>query len=269
MKKYLHLIILVAVIALLCISGIAGTLYHTGSPGAKTGSPKDGANCTQCHTGSTVSEVNWITTTIPESGWLPNQTYTIVATAVHANAQKMGFELTAENSTSKTGTFIITDNVRTKLANNNTSVTHTTNGNTPSNGENSWEFNWTSPESGQEDITFYAAFNCANGDGTNSGDQIFISSLTIPKDETATGINESNASAFTVYPNPVKDQLTINSPNRINKVEVISNSGKRVKLVSNVNTNKIQIDLINLNRGIYMIKASTSEGEKIQLITKE
>jgi len=156
--------------------------YHTGSPGGKTGSPGDnGVTCTQCHNSFSAQEQpGWITSTIPADGYTPGETYTITATGTYAGVVRFGFELTAEDDAgNKTGTFIITDAVRTQMSPTNASVTHTANGITPSGDSNTWSMDWTAPDAGEGTVTFYAAFNAANGNGNTGGDHIFTSSLSV------------------------------------------------------------------------------------------
>jgi hypothetical protein len=62
--------------------------------------------------------------------------------------------------------------------------------------------------------------------------------------------------AVSMYPNPVENYLTIRSNSPITKVEVYSLLGD---LVKNVKTNFSQIDLRNLNSGIYMIKIYSNQ----------
>jgi hypothetical protein len=174
---------LFASLPLLLVLLVSGVLTHNGSPGAKSGSPGDGlATCTDCHGGTAQPVTGWITTNIPVTGYVAGQTYTITATATHAGAALFGFELTAENSANaKRGTFIITNAVETKLINANKAVTHTTNGTNPTGNSRTWNMNWTAPVSGTGAITFYAAFNAANGNGANTGDVIYKSSRTVPE----------------------------------------------------------------------------------------
>jgi hypothetical protein len=151
----------------------------SGSPGGKSGSPGDSnATCTQCHSGTSNSSLGWITSDIPSNGYTPGETYTITATGTHNGVVKFGFELTAETTNgSKTGTFAITEAARTKLANQNKSVTHRAAGTTPSGNSNTWSMNWTAPATDVGQIRFYAAYNAANGNGNNSGDVIYTSNL--------------------------------------------------------------------------------------------
>lgn len=153
--------------------------YVSGSPGGKTGSPGDGgATCTECHSGTATPQSAWITSNIPSEGYTPGETYQITASGVHQGVVKFGFELTSENLTgNKTGTFNITDATRTHLSNGGKSVTHTSTGTAPTGGAASWTVNWTAPASG--DVFFYGAFNAANGNGNNSGDVIYTSSLSV------------------------------------------------------------------------------------------
>jgi len=155
--------------------------YSSGSPGGKTGSTGDGGTtCTQCHAGTATSQSNWITTDIPVDGYTAGETYTITVTGTHSGVVKMGFELTAENTSgTKKGNWTITDATRTKFANANTAVTHTSAGNVPSGNTNTWSADWTAPTAGTGTIKFNAAINAANGNGNTSGDQIYTTSLTV------------------------------------------------------------------------------------------
>lgn len=155
--------------------------YSSGSPGGKTGSVGDGGTtCTQCHSGTAIAESGWITSDIPGEGYIPGDTYEITVTGTHDGVVKMGFELTAETLTGiKKSDWTITDVTRTQNANANTAVTHTQSGNLPNGNTNTWSVNWTAPELGTGTIRFYAAVNGANGNGNNSGDQIYTTTLTV------------------------------------------------------------------------------------------
>lgn len=155
--------------------------YSTGSPGGKTGSTGDGGTtCTQCHSGTSIPQANWITTDIPVDGYTAGETYTVTVTGTHTGVVKMGFEVTAENTSgTKKGTWTLTDATRTKFTNGSAAVTHTSAGNVPSGNTNTWSMDWTAPTAGTGDIIFNAAVNAANGNGNNTGDQIYTTSLSV------------------------------------------------------------------------------------------
>jgi hypothetical protein len=172
MKKSVLFILSAFILAFVLISG---TFNSGGSHGAKTGSPLDGANCAQCHR-SSVTTVEWISSTIPNTGYLPGHKYTVTINADDPAAMKFGFECTAESSDGKQGLFAVTDSVRTKLTNKNLAITHRFEGISPVNGKIAWSFDWTAPVKGTGEVTFYAAVNAADGNGNPGGDKIYTSS---------------------------------------------------------------------------------------------
>ncbi len=180
MKKTFYLLFTVAGLFILLTSEL---MYSTGSPGGKTGSPGDGGTtCTQCHGGTATPQDGWITSTIPVEGYEPGQTYSITATGTHDGVVKFGFELTAEDmNADKTGALIVTNASQNQLVNGNNSITHSAGGTAPSGNTKSWTFDWTAPAEGTGDVTFYGAFNAANGNGNNQGDVIYTSTLSVPE----------------------------------------------------------------------------------------
>ena len=240
--------------------------YSGGSPGAKTGSPGDGeSTCIQCHSGSAVTIVeNWITTNIPASGYVPGETYTITATGTHNSVGKFGFELTAEdNANAKTGNFIITNTTETKLANSNSSVTHKQAGTTPSGNSRSWSANWTAPATGNGDVTFYAAFNAANGTGSTSGDVIYKTSHIIIED-IISSVSETNNEIIKIYPNPFADHIIINSGDvEIREINILTTQGRLVYHQNDDFNQNEKLSLKELQPGVYHIVLRTMSNQKI------
>lgn len=261
MKKF-TLYIPLSIIAAFTL--LSGTLRTNGSPGGYTGSPLDGSSCIECHGGST-SSVNWVTTNIPTEGYVPGITYTIVATATDANSSKMGFEVTAENSTSKQGAFIITDNTRTQLTNGNKAVTHSSNGTAADRGSASWTLNWTAPASGTGDINLYGAFNISNSNGNSGGDKILVSTLLL-KENVSTNLGKTNADVATVYPNPSNGNFSITSENPIVQVSIYDLKGQLLKIINSEQNKSLSVDCSYNQPGTYVIKIETTEGTSIRKI---
>ena len=239
--------------------------YSGGSPGAKTGSPGDnGANCTSCHSGTPNTVDGWIESDIPETGYVPGEIYTITVTGTHTGVNKFGFEATAEDSeNNKTGTFSITNSTETKLTNGNHAVTHKSGGTTPSGNSKSWSFDWTAPEAGTGDVSFYAAFNAANGNGSTSGDVIYLSNYMVTED-LGTGVDEITADSFSVYPVPFSNKITINSENKISEITLYNSAGTIVKSlnVSNSN-NKPELNTSDLKAGVYIVSVKGTNGTRL------
>ncbi|MFN3969178.1 T9SS type A sorting domain-containing protein [Flavobacterium sp.] len=73
---------------------------------------------------------------------------------------------------------------------------------------------------------------------------------------------------FEYYPNPVKNNLTISSESIINKIEIYSVLGQKVKSVK-VNDIQTEINLSELTQGLYFVKAISAGQEKTIKIIKE
>jgi hypothetical protein len=127
--------------------------YPNGAPAAKTGSPGDGSNCTECHGGTASTVSGWITSNIPVQGYTPGQTYQITATNQITGSGKYGFEVSPQNVAGNLlGT--LTAGTTSQLVGSGKYVTHTN----ATNSLSTWTFNWTAPAAGTGQVTFYGAF---------------------------------------------------------------------------------------------------------------
>ena len=230
-----------------------GIERSTGSPGGKTGSPGDnGATCTDCHSGEATQQDGLISSDIPENGFVPGETYTITAEISDDEAELIGFELTAEdNLENKVGDFTITNNTETQFTNSEQAVTHTSDGIEPSGNSNDWSFDWTAPEEPESAVTFYAAFNAADGNGGTSGDDIYTSEMTVQINNV--GITEKE-SITKMYPNPAKEYLKVEFKQATSReVEILNTQGAVVKSLTSTEE-KITIPLQGLKTGVYFLK---------------
>jgi hypothetical protein len=247
MRKYITIFGLIASGFILLTSE---SNYSNGSPGNRTGSPGDnGVNCKQCHIGSPQTVEDWIIFDENMSeGYVPGETYTITLNAAYQTANKYGFEMGVEDADNNIqGEWISTDN-RTSLLSFSHTITHTNAGNIPSGtGETQWTMQWTAPAESQGDLTFYAAINAANGNGSTTGDHIFLTSKTI---SIATSIPENNPANVRIFPNPVSDYLQIE--NYCGELYIFSLEGKRIFSTS-VNKETI-IDVSAYDKGIYVVR---------------
>lgn len=238
------------------------------SPGGKTNSPGDANSCTQCHNATINSGQG--TATISSvglsNGYVAGQTYTIAVGITGTSSSKIGFEVTAEETTNNTkaGSIIISDAARTQTCNNGNAVTHKTAGTTAVSGSNSWTFDWTAPVAGTGNVTFYGAFNASNSNGSPGGDEIYTTTFTVS--ENITSINEvSKENNILIYPNPATNYISVINSNEIYYIELYNISGKLV--FNSTNTQKINIS--HLKSGVYMLKANTSNSTLVKKFIKE
>jgi len=167
----------------------------------RTGAAVDGGlNCTACHSGAAANSDLRGKLTVTAAGYKPGVQQTIRVKLEHPEAQRWGFELTARalnDETRSVGVLTPDENITVRCDDGlpNTRgvpgpcdgrlefATHTalsTRPGTPNGVE--WEIQWTPPSGDVGDIVFHAAGNAANGNGANTGDLIFTTSLRIRND---------------------------------------------------------------------------------------
>ena len=82
-----------------------------------------------------------------------------------------------------------------------------------------------------------------------------------------TGISETEAGKIKIYPNPVKDELTIeNGELRIEKITIADLSGKTIQ---QINGSQKQINVSALSSDIYFLKIETDKGVVTRKFIKE
>lgn len=162
--------------------------FSFGPPAGKTGAPSEGS-CVDCHLVS--GDIGQLTITAPSS-YLPGHVYQITVTHSTDDPSRLrwGFELTALDNTNRFAGGLQNLNQTTQVImggpfGDRTYIEHQITGTVDGTyqgqtGGASWTFNWTAPNSAVGPITFYAAGNQANGDGTNGGDQIYFATATVP-----------------------------------------------------------------------------------------
>ncbi len=108
------------------------------------------------------------------------------------------------------------------------------------------------------DITFVPCNKSLNSNTTYSA-QIYIDPAV------ATGVKQINtiSSKLIIYPNPVKDILTIKGKN-ITTIQIMDINGRTVKILNSNNTIET-IDVSSLNQGIYFVKVGTKVQKLIKL----
>lgn len=263
MKKAIYSVSVITICLFLALD-----LFSTigGSPGAKTGSPMDGNNCTACHSGimNSGAGVLSVATNIPIQGYTPGQTYQIVVDITEPSVNRFGFEITCEEGnfgSQKVGTFGILDASTTKLINNNTAITHTQSG-TFGSGSKNWTLNWIAPTTSiSGGIVFYVSAMSANGNGNNNGDEVYTTSRAFV--EANSSVSEIK-NKITTFLNPISKDIMINTtePTIISNIKIYNLSGKLL-------TEKKQMRLPNIinmdfvDAGIYIININQKYGEVI------
>lgn len=168
-------------LALLTDSGQVAhvTAFSDGPPAGFSGAPGE-PTCTACHSGP---DTGGTFTIIAPPTYVPGQTYQITVRHVNADTTRLrwGFQLTALAGTSMAGSFANLGGGITQIVGGvgRDYIEHTAAGSFANQtGGAQWGFNWTAPATNVGPVTFYAAGNQANFDGTASGDRILSTTAT-------------------------------------------------------------------------------------------
>lgn len=185
---------------------LAGLLFlsnNSNPPNGYTGAPPSGQTCASCHSGGGASG-NVTITGLPAT-INPGQQYPIVVSVTRTNStpQKAGFQMTVLGSGNTfAGAFSGAGGGATIQTTGGISYLEQSTGqNFGANNTINFTVTWTAPATGSGNVTFYAAANLANGNGSTSGDYITTTTATGNLDngggsEITVDVNGTNLSCF-------------------------------------------------------------------------
>ena len=84
-----------------------------------------------------------------------------------------------------------------------------------------------------------------------------------------TGIEDNFTNNVSIYPNPVKDRLYIETESEIEEVIVYDIYGRHQVTKTPSHQEMISIDISNLNSGVYFVKINTAEGNIVKRFVKK
>lgn len=180
-----------------------------GPPLRVTGAPGDNPlACTQCHNSFPLnSGKGSVRVVFPGGSYRPGMTYRLRVEVRDPDQQRWGFQLSArlasDPANAQAGDLVPTSDLTRVVCGNGAAkpctannqiqlIMHTVPGTrTGIRTGADFEFDWTAPSAGAGTVSFYVAGNAANGDGTNQGDYIYTSSLTIQEETAPLGVRSS------------------------------------------------------------------------------
>ncbi len=241
-----------------------GPVQTTGAPGEAT-CGRSGCHAVLENQGS--ATIEW---SFNEGGtnYAANEVYPVmIALSDLQDEAKNGFQLVALDSLDNNiGSWQLTNETTTQIRTGNSLsdrmyVTHTRDG----VAQTSWSVNWQAPADLAGAVTFYLSVNDSNNNGGRTGDDIYISSLTIDAGM-STSANDLLLEAIHIFPNPTSGVISIHSPSLpIHKVKVFNATGQ---LLLN-QSNPTQLDISNYSPGIYFLLLTTPSGTSMKKILLE
>lgn len=240
--KYFTYFVFVVVFISMKISVIFA--FSSGPPFSRTGSPADGfktCNDTGCHNSFLLNSGSATFSISAPKSYAFDEVLNITVSFANSSTPKHGFELSAlDANNNHVGAFGSVDS-KTQTSFDKNYIEHTSIGSNQS-GNASWDVTWTAPPSTVQDpVTFYAAGNEANGDGTHDGDFIYTtttvinhvcrnSALSASPNRLKLKLGESSAVIVTLIPDkgcPPKEGKTVRATINMTGLTFISIPSKR------------------------------------------
>ncbi len=217
MKKFV--VVTLTSVTVACVMFSFDVMDNNGQAG-RTGSPGENTCNITCHTGFPLNDgTGSVTISSPDlTGWeyMTGDTYDIEVTVSRTGNSLFGIGVECLNGSSppqNAGTLIITNTTETQIKNatvqtvSRRNVVHKLNGGIGTDTK-TFTFKWAAPTTNVGNVTFYLAGNAANGNNATSGDHIYTTTQVVTP-ALGAGMEEQENEAFSIYPNPAREQLTV------------------------------------------------------------
>lgn len=108
----------------------------------------------------------------------------------------------------------------------------------------------------------FAMFWPTGACGSYSNGQVEDYTLAVKE---ALAVNDASINKVQLYPNPVKDVLTVSSNKKVNSISVYNTAGQLVKTIQNANT----VNMSNLSAGVYVVKTDVEGKTETSKVIKK
>lgn len=117
------------------------------------------------------------------------------------------------------------------------------------------------------DATTTGSYNQMKTNLSGCSDTAAVAYVIYPDSPCDAGVEDLDAD-ISIYPNPVKDQLNIQSANGIASVVIVDAIGKEVYRNEKVTETTLVIDFTNLTDGIYLVTVKAADGTVTKKVIK-
>ncbi len=275
--KFIYTLFIASLGAVLFLSNSNGRASsanwgNTGAPGDQTLSNGEPRTCQSCHSTSDMQlqmDIEVSSGGNVVENYIPGNTYDVTIRLNHTGGSMpsgFGFQVVALVDSDESSTESWSNpSANAKIA----TASNTGRSYVEQNGisdTNTFGMQWTAPEMGSGNITFYACGIGINGNGMTSGDGATINTLSLTEDE-GTNINElEEILTINLYPNPAQDWLFLNmeASDNIQKgmLQIINQQGQIMlnQAIADASNWQQRIAISSLSTGIYFVKIANEKG---------
>lgn len=272
--KIVYTLLTVFGLALFFLNNSAGPAEVQGLD--RTGSPVSPGPCAFCHNAGAFTPtmtLEILEEDLPITAYVPGQTYKMVVN-INATGTPVGygFQAVALTSTNaNAGSFINPPTgIQVTPLNGRQYAEHSSRSTSPS-----FAIDWTAPPAGTGNVNFYAAVTAVNGNNANSGDGSVFLNNPVVLEEVTVGTKEEILDAFSIYPNPAKELVSLDLSAKkagVYQVGIHNMQGQQVMQTSFQLSNGFQQEQLNVSQlpsGHYTLIISNEMGAAQQILVKQ
>lgn len=248
-----------------------------------TGAPGDemlgtvARTCASCHSSTSAFEMSQTIEVFDDmddlvTSYTPGQTYRVKVTneiVSGSGAQGYGFQIVnlkaaeGENGDDSAGFSNPASNVKIATASNTGGRQYAEHNGV--SDTNTFEVDWTAPDGGTGNVTFYASGNAVNGNGQNSGDAASVSTLELSEANTSSTSDLNDGINIYLFPNPVREEMKVTLESIASgefDIEVYDMQGRLMikdKVAFGSGESNYVVNVSALSRGTYLVKFSNEE----------
>ena len=97
------------------------------------------------------------------------------------------------------------------------------------------------------------------GVGTYYRNRAYFDDLMVTRLHSTTGMGNISGVEFSIYPNPSKDLLNVEYEGGLKSVIILNMLGQRIKQFENMDSQRMNINISDLEQGIYMIRLTSND----------
>ncbi|MEE9460545.1 MAG: T9SS type A sorting domain-containing protein, partial [Bacteroidales bacterium] len=97
------------------------------------------------------------------------------------------------------------------------------------------------------------------GVGTYYRNRAYFDDLMVTPLHSTTGMEDISGAGFSIYPNPSQDILNVEYDGGLKSVIILNMLGQKMKQFENIDNQRMNINIADLERGIYIIKLATND----------
>ena len=252
--------------------------FSDGAPARYSGAPGE-TTCHNagCHNSFALDSGPGTFTILVPAAYAPGDTAALTVRLEQQDVDRFGFQISVRDADGeKVGQFELANATRTRFASEDRDyVTHRYSG-TRQSDVAEWGVRWIAPDADVGPVTFYAAGNAADGDGTNDGDYVYTAEQVVESASSVGVVLATTPAHVTLqglYPQPatattrVEYALPAAVPVTVTLYDALGRQVQRQPLgMQAAGARQARLDVAALPPGLYLVELATPAARQVRTL---